>query len=162
MDSTQQKEAFIPEGMTIKGNIKVDGNLTFAGNLDGNLDVSGKLSTYGNLKGDSIKAGEIAIYKGTFIGDISCNGHMNIPTDSTVIGDITADSLSITGAYRGNVEVKELLSIGEEAIVAGNVKSKNIDVRNGAVCDITYTPLLQPDMDLKSFFAAEAEKHNVK
>ena len=154
MDSTQRKEAFIPEGMTIKGNISVDGDLTFAGNL-----VSGKLSTYGNLKGDSIKAGEIAIYKGTFIGDISCDGHMNIPNNSTVIGDINADSLSITGAYRGNVEVKELLSIGSEAIVAGNVKSKNIDVREGAVCDITYTPLLQPDMDLKAFFAAEADKH---
>ena len=40
MDSTQRKEAFIPEGMTIKGNISVDGDLTFAGNLDGNLDVS--------------------------------------------------------------------------------------------------------------------------
>lgn len=159
MDSTQHKEAFIPEGMTIKGNISVDGDLTFAGNLDGNLDVTGKLSTYGNLKGESIKAGEIAIYKGTFIGDISCNGHMNIPDNSTVIGDINADSLSITGAYRGNVEVKELLSIGSKAIVAGNVKSKNIDVREGAVCDITYTPLLQPDMDLKAFFQAEAAKH---
>lgn len=161
-EAVSKQQAFIPEGMTIHGDIIVDGDLKFAGNLEGNLSVTGQLDVYGNLKGESIKAGSIAIYKGQFIGDIECVGHMNVPTEAMVIGNINAESLDITGAYQGDVNVKEQFTVGENAVVSGHIKAKNISVANGALCDITVEPN-HTDLNLNDFFvkkqaAAKAKK----
>lgn len=160
-EAAPAQQAFIPEGMTIKGNITVDGDLKFAGNMEGNLSVSGKLDVYGNLRGKSIKAGSISIYKGQFIGDIECEGHMNVPQEAMVIGNINAESLDITGAYQGNVNVKEQFSVGENAVVSGKIKAKNISVKNGALCDITVDPN-HADLDLNDFFQKKKADANAR
>ncbi|MCR4588971.1 MAG: polymer-forming cytoskeletal protein [Lachnospiraceae bacterium] len=137
-------------GMNIKGNLKADGSLDLFGGLVGNIDIKGKLNVTGTIEGDS-HAAEIFADDAKITGELISEGAIKIGQNSIIIGNIAATSAVIAGAVKGDIDVHGPVILDTTAIVMGNIKSKSVQINNGAVieglCSQTYA-----DVSPTSFF----------
>ena len=142
--------AIVTSGMKVLGNVESDGSLDLYGNITGNVSVSGKLNVFGCVEGDS-KASEIYCEKAKITGELSSTGSIKIGKESVVIGNLFAASAVIAGAVKGDIDVKGPVILDASAIVMGNIKSKSVQINNGAViegiCSQCYA-----DVSPSSFF----------
>ena len=93
---------------------------------------------------------------------IVSEGSVKIGASSVVIGNITAISAAIAGAVKGDIDVQGPVVLDSSAIVMGNIKSKSVQINNGAViegmCSQCYA-----DVSPTSFFDDyKPEKKKVK
>ena len=142
--------AVITEGMSITGDIKSGGSLDLTGLVQGNIDILGKLSITGTIEGNS-RAAEIYAENAKVTGELRSSGAVKIGQSSVIIGDVYASSAVIAGAVKGDMDVHGPVILDSSAIVMGNIKSKSVQINNGAViegmCSQTYA-----DVSPTSFF----------
>lgn len=124
----------IPMGMTVTGNIVSNGSLDIMGTVKGNVTVAGKLNITGNIEGDS-KADEVFADGARIIGEISSNGTIKVGQSSVIKGNLSAQSAVLAGAVKGDIDVKGPVILDSTAIIMGNIKSKSIQINNGAAIE---------------------------
>lgn len=127
-------KAVITAGMTVTGDITTDGSLDLSGKVNGNVDVAGKLIVTGHITGDS-KAAEVVAEGAKINGEILSEGYAHIGASTVVVGNITATGATIAGAVKGDVDVHGPVVLESTAIVMGNIKSKSVQINNGAVVE---------------------------
>ena len=142
--------AVITQGMIITGDIISEGSVDIIGTVNGNIDILGKLNITGSIQGNS-KASEIYADNAKITGEVVSGGSVKIGQSSVIIGNITAVSAVIAGAVKGDIDVKGPVILDTSAIVMGNIKSKSVQINNGAViegmCSQCYA-----DVNPTSFF----------
>lgn len=142
--------AVITAGMKIAGDITSEGSLDIIGDVTGNINIMGKLSVTGNITGNS-KASEVYAEKARINGEVHSEGSLKIGQNSIIIGNIYGMSAVIAGAVKGDIDVHGPVVLDTSAIVMGNIKSKSVQINNGAViegmCSQTYA-----DVNPTSFF----------
>ncbi len=126
--------SIITEGMTVNGDISSKGSLEVLGTINGNVETLGKLDVAGSINGDS-KAAEIYADSANINGQIHSEGVIKIGQSSVIIGNIFATSAAIAGAVKGDIDVKGPVILDTTAIVMGNIKSKSVQINNGAVIE---------------------------
>lgn len=126
--------AIITEGMSISGNIASTGSLEVLGEVKGNITVNGKLNIIGAIEGDS-KAAEIYAENARISGEVNSLGSIKVGQNTVIIGNIFATSAVIAGAIKGDIDVKGPVILDTSAIVMGNIKSKSVQINNGAVIE---------------------------
>jgi cytoskeletal protein CcmA (bactofilin family) len=126
--------AVITEGMIITGDITSSGNMDLIGTVTGNIDILGKLNVTGNVTGNS-SAAEIYAESAQINGEVRSKGSVKIGQSSVIIGDIFATSAVIAGAVKGDIDVHGPVILDTSAIVMGNIKSKSVQINNGAVIE---------------------------
>ena len=118
--------------------------------IAGNIDILGKLNVTGSITGDS-KAAEIYAEGAKITGELHSNGSVKIGQSTVVIGNVFATSAVIAGAVKGDIDVQGPVILDTSAIVMGNIKSKSVQINNGAViegmCSQCYA-----DVNPSSFF----------
>ena len=124
----------IPTGMTVTGDISTNGSLDIMGTVKGNIQVAGKFNITGNIEGDS-KADEIFADGARIIGEVVSNGSIKVGQSSVIKGNMTATSAVIAGAVKGDIDVKGPVVLDSTAIIMGNIKSKSIQINNGAAIE---------------------------
>ncbi len=124
----------IPNGMTIVGDITTNGSLDIMGTVKGNVTVAGKLNITGNIEGDS-KADEVFADGARIIGEVSSNGSIKVGQSSVIKGNMSATSAVLAGAVKGDIDVKGPVVLDSTAIIMGNIKSKSIQINNGAAIE---------------------------
>ncbi len=124
----------IPNGMTINGDIITNGSLDIMGTVKGNVTVAGKFNITGNIEGDS-KAEEIFADGARIIGEVTSNGSIKVGQSTVIKGNMTATSAVIAGAVKGDIDVKGPVVLDSTAIIMGNIKSKSIQINNGAAIE---------------------------
>ena len=124
----------IPNGMTVVGDITTNGSLDIMGTVKGNVTVAGKLNVTGNIEGDS-KAEEIFADGARIIGEVVSNGTIKVGQSSVIKGNMSATSAVIAGAVKGDIDVKGPVVLDSTAIIMGNIKSKSIQINNGAAIE---------------------------
>ena len=124
----------IPNGMTVVGNITSNGSLDIMGTVKGNVVVAGKLNITGNVEGDS-KAEEIYADGARIIGEVVSNGTIKVGQSSVIKGNITASAAVLAGAVKGDIDVKGPVVLDSTSIIMGNIKSKSIQINNGAAIE---------------------------
>ncbi|MDY6324807.1 MAG: polymer-forming cytoskeletal protein [Catonella sp.] len=144
------KSTVIAKGTTINGSIVSDGSLEVYGTVKGDINCLGKLSIAGSVIGNST-ASEVYINTDRLDGGITSKGSVKIGVGTVVIGDITASSLVIAGAVKGEIDVNGPVVVDSTAVVKGNINSKGIQVNNGAVID-GFCALPYAAVDIDSFF----------
>lgn len=141
---------YIPEGMIITGDISTAGGVDLRGTVLGNIDIGGKLNVSGSIQGNS-KAVEIFAQAAKITGDIECDNSVKVGPNSVVIGNICARSAVIAGAVKGDIDVRGPVILDSSAIIKGNIKSKSVQINNGAavegMCSQCYA-----DVNPSSFF----------
>jgi cytoskeletal protein CcmA (bactofilin family) len=126
--------AVITNGMTITGDIISSGNMDLVGIVTGNIEIQGKLNITGSITGNS-SAAEIYAESAQINGEIRSQGSVKIGQSSVIIGDIFATSAVIAGAVKGDIDVHGPVILDTSAIVMGNIKSKSVQINNGAVIE---------------------------
>lgn len=149
-DDVSEETAIITAGMTIKGDISSKGSLDVVGTIEGNIDILGKLNITGTIDGAS-KAADVYAEKARINGDVQSSASIKIGQNTIIIGNIFATSAVIAGAVKGDIDVKGPVILDDSAIVMGNIKSKSVQINNGAVieglCSQCYA-----DVSPSSFF----------
>lgn len=133
-ETATDEKSIITEGMTINGDIISRGSLEVLGEITGNLDILGKLDVSGKVNGDS-RASEIYAENAKIVGEVVSLGSVKIGQSSVIIGNVTATSAVIAGAVKGDIDVKGPVILDTSAIVMGNIRSKSVQINNGAVIE---------------------------
>lgn len=124
----------IMDSMIINGNIATEGALDIRGSIVGDVEALGKLNITGTIQGNS-RAIEVFAEGAKIIGEIRSDGAIKVGQSSVIIGDIYATSAVIAGAIKGDIDVKGPVILDASAIVMGNIKSKSVQINNGAVIE---------------------------
>lgn len=126
--------ALITLGMTIRGDVETEGSLELIGKVIGNVDVLGKLNITGTIEGNS-KASEVYAEKAHIMGEIVSEGAVKIGQNSVIIGNVYGNSAVVAGAVKGDIDIKGPVILDSTAIVMGNIRSKSVQINNGAVIE---------------------------
>ncbi|SKB66773.1 Polymer-forming protein [Lachnospiraceae bacterium] len=121
-------------GMKINGDITSEGNLDVLGTVNGNIHIRGKLNISGSVTGNS-KASEIFADSAKITGEVISTGAVKVGQESVILGNITATSAVIAGAVKGDIDVHGPVILDTSAIVMGDIKSKSVQINNGAVIE---------------------------
>lgn len=132
--NASDETAVITAGMKITGDIVSEGSLDITGTIEGNIDILGKLNVTGTIGGNS-KAAEIYAENAKITGEVRSEGSVKIGQSSVVIGNLFATSAVIAGAVKGDIDVHGPVILDSSAIVMGNIKSKTVQINNGAVIE---------------------------
>ena len=140
----------ITAGMVINGDITAQGSLDLVGAVHGNINIAGKMSITGVIEGNS-QAAEIYAESAKITGEVRSLGSVKVGHETVIIGNIFATSAVIAGAVKGDIDVHGPVILDTTAIVMGNIKSKSVQINNGAViegmCSQCYA-----DVNPTSFF----------
>lgn len=145
-----EESAVITKGTSIKGDIDSNGSMEIIGTVTGNVSCSGKLIITGKVVGNS-RASEIFADSAKIEGEVISEGTVKIAAGSVIIGNVTATSAVIAGAVNGNIDVKGPVIIDSSAVVMGDIKSRSVQINNGAVIE-GFCSQCYSDINVKSFF----------
>ncbi len=142
--------AYITKGTTIKGNIETDGGVDIIGTVEGNVTCGGKLIVGGLIKGN-VDAGEVYANAAKIEGEITSAGSVKIGVGSVVVGNVNATSAVVAGAVNGDIDVHGPVIVDSTAVIMGNIKSRSVQINNGAVIE-GFCSQCYSEIDVKSFF----------
>lgn len=124
----------LTESMIINGNMATEGSLDVRGSIVGNVEALGKLNVTGAIQGNS-QAAEIYAENAKITGDLRSEGSIKVGQSTVIIGNVFATSAVIAGAIKGDIDVRGPVILDASAIVMGNIKSKSVQINNGAVIE---------------------------
>ena len=149
-DKSSDEVATITAKMVLNGDVESDGSLDLIGCVNGKIHILCKLNVTGSISGNS-EAAEVYAQDAKVTGDVTSLGSVKIGNNSVIRGNIYATSAVIAGAVKGDIDVKGPVILDASAIVMGNIKSKAVQINNGAVieglCSQCYA-----DVNPSSFF----------
>ena len=159
MDEMAEETAVITAGLVVSGDLDSVGSIDVFGTVEGNVACCGKLTVSGTIEG-AIMANEVFANNAKISGDIQSKGSAKIGQGTVVIGNITATSAVIAGAVKGNVDINGPVVIDSSAVIVGDIKSKSVQINNGATIDGRCSQCYA-DVDTSSIFDIKAVgKHN--
>lgn len=144
------ENAVITSGMTITGDLDSTGSISVQGTINGNVTCNGKLTVSGNITGNS-QASEFFADSAHIQGEVVSNGTVKIGVGSVIIGNVTAASAVIAGAVKGDIDVQGPVVVDTSAVVMGDIKSKSVQINNGAIIDGRVSQTYA-DVDVSSVF----------
>ncbi len=95
------------------------------------------------LEGNIVSAGSLRI-DGQVKGEISSDGDVILSPQSQVEADISAENVTISGRFKGNITVKGTAELTRGGRLDGNVTSKTLIVQEGGVFQGQSTMEQQP------------------
>ncbi len=124
----------ITEGTALTGNIQTCGSIEVKGKITGDIKCAGKLTVTGYINGNS--ASEEFFADTAFVeGEVVSTGTVKIGLGSRIIGNISSTSAVIAGAVKGDIDVHGPVVVDSSAVILGNIKSKSVQINNGAVIE---------------------------
>lgn len=124
----------VTKGTAIEGNIICDGSMNVYGKIKGNVACKGKLMVCGTIVGAS-RAAEIYTNNAKIDGDVTSDGSIKIGNGSIIIGNVYGTSAVIGGAVKGDIDVHGPVIIDGTAVVQGNIRSRSVQINNGAAIE---------------------------
>lgn len=141
---------YITKTTTIQGDLQTDGCVDLIGTVNGSVSCDGKLIVGGTIKGD-VKAGELYANAARIEGEVHVTDSAKIGVGTVIVGNVYAGSSVIAGAVKGDIDVQGPVIVDSTAVIMGNIKSRSVQINNGAViegmCSQCYS-----EIDVKSFF----------
>ena len=160
LEQISDETAVITSGLVVSGNLDSIGSIDIFGVVDGDVSCKGKLTVSGTINGTTI-ANEVFANNAQITGDIQARGTVKIGRGTVAVGNITATSAVIAGAVKGNVDVNGPVIIDSSAVIAGDIKSKSVQINNGATIDGRCSQAYS-DVDMDAIFNIQVLRQKVK
>lgn len=151
---TRKQPTIIAAGDVLTGDLRCTGDLELYGTLTGNISGSGDLKLCGTLTGDA-QGRSAEIHGGRVQGNVSASGRVDVDSESMILGDIHAETLFLNGKIRGNLDVKDMLTMSEKAAVLGKISTGRLSVAEGALFQSEVTI---PSVDFNALFETDDKK----
>lgn len=84
------------------------------------IEITGSIKSTGNI-----------IMGGKLNGDLACDGSVIITETAVVKGNMSVESISISGIVQGNVSAKDRIEMKSTARVHGDICAKRLTVEDG-------------------------------
>lgn len=150
----------IAAGAVITGSIESEGSVAVYGVVSGDIKCKKKFIASGQVTGD-VDAGEIFINKATIDGKVVSGGNLKVGSGSVIQGDVYGQTAVIAGAVKGEIDIKGPVIIDNTAVIKGNIKSRSVQINNGAIID-GYCSQCYNDVDVKEIFKDTFHETEVK
>lgn len=124
----------ITKGTAVDGNIIAEGSMNVYGKIKGNVACRGKLVICGTVVGAS-RAAEVYTNNAKVDGDVTSDGSIKVGNGSIIIGNVYGTSAVIAGAVKGDIDVHGPVIIDGTAVVQGNIRSRSVQINNGAAIE---------------------------
>ena len=98
--------------------------------------IYGNVTTSANLTSSSLIIGDLSAQNATLNdarlrGDINISGHLNVNAGTVVVGDVTCDSLKVSGKIKGNLDIKMAVLLRDNALISGDIIADDIAAEPG-------------------------------
>ena len=133
-DEYSDEVAIITSGLVVTGDLDSNGSIDLLGTVKGNVACKGKLTVSGSIIGDS-SAKEIFANSAKIEGNVSATGSIKVGQGTVIVGNIEGTSAVIAGAVKGDIDVHGPVIVDSTAIIVGDIKSKTVQINNGAAID---------------------------
>jgi len=147
---------YITAKTKIRGDIETEGDIDLIGEVTGTVTCAGKLIAGGIIHGN-VKAGELYANQARIEGEVRADGDIKVGIGTVILGNIFGTSAVIAGAVQGDIDVNGPVIVDSSAVIVGNIKSKSVQINNGAIiegfCSQAYL-----DVDVKKYFPDAIKK----
>jgi cytoskeletal protein CcmA (bactofilin family) len=116
--------------LMIEGTVKSKSDITLNGYIKGDVSCGGQINSSGKIDGN-IDGTNITLVGSTINGNINVSGSVFMDNQSSVIGDISANSLVSDGKVEGSIVLVEDITLKANAAVTGNIKAKSAAIEPG-------------------------------
>jgi len=72
---------------------------------------------------------------GTIDGTLIADGHVSVGPEGCIVGEVTADQLSVGGKVEGKIHAKNHLHVLASGAVRGNARYTSLEIERGGVMD---------------------------
>lgn len=155
-DEITDEIAVITAGLTVNGDLNSTGSIDLFGTVDGNVVCRGKLTVNGTVVGDS-RANELFANNARIQGNVEAKGAVKIGQGTVIVGNVCATSAVIAGAVKGDIDVKGPVVVDSSAVIVGDIKSKTVQINNGATIDGRCSQCYS-DVDMDALFDIKTKK----
>lgn len=125
--------SIITEGTALNGNIRTESHVKIEGNVQGNIETTANVTIVGGEVTGDIKGGMIGTKEATIKGNITSNDIIEILENSYVEGNLMGDKIYIAGRVSGNINSTGMLTISSEAVIDGDILTKQLRIEDGSV-----------------------------
>ncbi|MEY3420564.1 MAG: hypothetical protein RIR48_849 [Bacteroidota bacterium] len=99
-------------------------------------NVSNSIVEGTQINGNISATNDIRI-DGILIGKLECKGRVIVGPQGKIEGDVKCVNAIIEGAFTGNIEVNELLTVKETATINGDIITDKLMVHTGAIFNVS-------------------------
>jgi cytoskeletal protein CcmA (bactofilin family) len=130
----------IAKGMRVVGDCVSDGSVRIEGSVTGNVRARKvHLTESGSVCGDVLSAeggaGDEVFLVGGQVGGAVSGADVEVRKGGTVAGSVNADRATIYGRVEGGIVVRDRLSLGETAVVEGEIQTRRLAIKEGGMFD---------------------------
>lgn len=130
VEMSGEEVTHITSTMVIEGDIKSEDNIMVEGQIFGNINTSANL-TSSNLIIGNLNAQNAALSDARLKGDINLEGHLNVNAGTVVVGDVSCDSIKVSGKIKGDLDIRKAVVLRDKALISGNIVADDIAAEPG-------------------------------
>lgn len=130
VEMSGEEVTHITSTMVIEGDIKSEDNIMVEGQIFGNINTSANL-TSSNLIIGNLNAQNAALNDARIKGDINLEGHLNVNAGTVVVGDVSCDSIKVSGKIKGDLDIRKAVVLRDKALISGNIVADDIAAEPG-------------------------------
>ena len=116
----------------VEGTVKTEGDVEIAGPFRGDVIAKGKVILRSHMQGN-ITAASLHLAGGTLEGNVTSEGSILVDEAATVTGNVAAGELVSSGKIKGDLTIKDNLTLNAHSIVEGNITTGTMTMMQGAV-----------------------------
>ena len=141
-----QSGSYVTSSMVIHGKVKSQCDVLIEGVVYGDVVVEGNVGNKNLIVGD-IKATNVAFDGARVKGNINVEGRAKIGENSTIVGNVNADSITVCSKIKGDLKANDIVVLEQDAIVVGNIMTNNFLSSPGANIKGSITTAASTDID---------------
>jgi len=122
---------YLAAGTVTRGTITARGGVEVAGDFEGEIAAKGKVALHSNIT-SKITAAGLVLTACTLTGDVEISGGVNVDAQSSITGNVRAESMVCAGRIQGDLDIQDDLVLDGQAQVDGNIKVGTISMVPGA------------------------------
>lgn len=123
---------YLAPGTRVEGTLRSEGSVEIDGEFKGDIIAEGNVTLRTDVTGN-ITARNLKVEGCCLTGDARISDQVQINSDSSVTGNISAGMLSSGGSIVGDLDIQHNMSLEQGAKVVGNVTTGTMSVSRGAI-----------------------------
>ena len=158
--SAEKHGSHITSTMIIHGNIKTSDDVVIDGAVYGNVEADGNVAVKNIIVGD-IKAANASFAEARVKGNITVGEKAAVDSEAIIVGNVSAEAISVSGKIKGDLKAGEAVILKEEALVSGNILTGSFVSHPGARIRGSVITGSSADLDEDIEFCLGVEEHEI-
>ena len=140
----------VSKGTSVNGDLESSDAVFIEGKVNGNITADSDVGVNGLICGD-ISARNVHYQNAGVKGNSVVKQSATLDKSAVVVGDITAENISVDGKVKGQVMANSKLMLDKNALISGGIVAGNIIISDGARINASITITSSEAIDDSNF-----------